>query len=111
MRWEADEQVPTAYQLRSAGPHGERALMIGLHRECGVLWRSDPTCGESLVAVGGSNAEEVLYYIGTADFEFPPRAELSRAVVLAAATGFLITGQRPTAPTWMNEDDAFAGAC
>jgi hypothetical protein len=105
----SDKQVPTAFQLRTEpGLRGQRALMVGLYGECGVLWWSDPACGESLVAVGGRNAEEVQYYIGTADFEFPPRSELSRAKVLAAATEFLATGQRPTEPTWLDADEAFA---
>jgi Immunity protein Imm1 len=107
----ADEQVPTAFQLRlEPRLRGQPALMVGLHGECGVLWWSDPANDESLVAVGGCNVEEVQYYIGTADFEFPPHSELSRVEVLAAATEFLVTGRRPTELTWMDADDAFADA-
>jgi hypothetical protein len=104
----ADTRIRTAFQLRPEPSDGEqRALMVGLHGDRGVLWWSDPARGESLVAVGGRNVEDVLYYIGTADFEFPPRSELPRGDVLAAAVEFLATGCRPTAPIWLDSEEAF----
>jgi hypothetical protein len=106
---QSDPQVPTAFQLRpQPRMRGQRSLMVGLHGKQGVLWWSDPSCSESLIAIGGDNTEEVLYYIGTADFEFPPHSELPRVEVLAAADEFLRTGQRPVAVvTWVDSDEAF----
>lgn len=100
---------PVAYQLRArpATP-GQRALMVGVHDDRGVLWWSDPARRESLIALGGDNADDVVYYLGTADVEFPPGAELPRAKVIDAAVAFLTTGQRPTQGSWVDEHRAFS---
>lgn len=101
---------PVAYQLRVLPvAHGQPSLMVGVHGERGVLWWSDPTQGESLIAVGGDNVADIVYYIGTADFELPPGAELPLATVVDAAVEFLATGQRPVrVRSWIAESRAFA---
>jgi Immunity protein Imm1 len=83
--------------------------MVGLHHDRGVLWWSHPSQGESLIAVGGDNTDDVVYYTGTADFELPPGSELPRPTVIAAAVEFLTTGRRPTlVRSWLDEQKAFA---
>jgi immunity protein Imm1 of predicted polymorphic toxin system len=101
---------PVAYQLRVLPvAHGQPSLMVGVHGERGVLWWSDPARGESLIALGGDNAADVVYYIGSADFELPPGAELPLVTVVDAAAEFLTTGQRPVrVRSWVEESRAFA---
>jgi hypothetical protein len=102
-------QHPVVYQLRALPvTHGQRSLMVGVHADRGVLWWSNPAQGESLIALGGDNHDDVVYYIGSADFELPPGAELPRATVVAAAVEFLTTGQRPVhVRFWVDEQVAF----
>lgn len=99
---------PVAFQLRAVPvTRGEQSLMVGVHKERGVLWWSNPAQGESLIALGGDNADDVVYYIGSGDFELPPGAELPRATVVDVAVEFLATGQRPVNVRWVDERQAF----
>ncbi|HEY3609227.1 MAG TPA: Imm1 family immunity protein [Pseudonocardiaceae bacterium] len=103
-------EYPVAFQLRTLPvTRGQGSLMVGVHNERGVLWWSNPAQGESLIALGGDNAADVVYYIGNADFELPPGAELPRTTVIDAAVEFLTTGQRPLqVRSWVDEHQAFS---
>ncbi|HEX4705224.1 MAG TPA: Imm1 family immunity protein [Pseudonocardiaceae bacterium] len=103
-------EYPVAYQLRALPvTHGQPSLMVGVYNERGVLWWSDPAQSGSLIALGGDNADDVVYDIGSADFELPPGAELPRTTVVDAAVEYLTTGQRPVQVcSWVHEHKAFA---
>lgn len=105
-----DADYRVAYQLRALPvTRGQRSLMVGVHNDRGVLWWSDPAQSESLIALGGNNVADVVYYIGSADFELPPCAELPRATVINAAVEFLLTGLRPVqVRSWVRDYEAFA---
>lgn len=99
-----------AFQLRGL-PAGrdQRSLMVGVHGDRGVLWWSDLTLAESQIALGSDNVDDILYYVGCADLEFPPGAELPRVVVINAAAEYFITGERPAhVRSWTDERQAFA---
>ncbi|WP_370948379.1 Imm1 family immunity protein [Amycolatopsis sp. cg5] len=99
-----------ARQLVQLIPHGDTTkpdLTVGLHEDRGTLRYAshDVEC----YSTGGTFAlpdgwDELLYYLGSAEFEYPDDAEIAAKDVREAAHEFLRTaGERPAGVEWTCE--------
>ncbi len=78
-------------------------LTVGIDGDKGVLryaGEDSPPAGCFSKSATPSNAEPVVYYLVTADSEFPPHAELPVTDLEAAVIDYLTTDQRPRGIEW-----------
>ncbi|WP_188316920.1 Imm1 family immunity protein [Solihabitans fulvus] len=99
----ADLEGPTIVELFVDGDLGRAVLDVGLHGAHGILYYAggEHRDGTLSKAVDRVDVAPVLYYYMNNDREFPADAEVSVALVRAAAHQYMETGgDRPTAVDW-----------
>ncbi|MFD8496236.1 Imm1 family immunity protein [Amycolatopsis sp. NPDC059657] len=98
-------------QLITDGDTNKPHLFVGLNGDRGTLRYAAPDVPTSYSKNTGTpfplpEWEDITYYFGRADFEYPDDAEIPVTVVREAAHEFLTTaGQRPTGVEWTSAQD------